>query len=402
MKLIERTSYLDRVLSMMGRNLIICLTGQRRVGKSSILRTLLARLDNAPETNTIYIDKEKSDFDAIVDAETLNAHIKAHLHPSTHNVVMIDEVQLISGFEKSLCNFYDDDTIDIIVTGSNAKMFSSELSTMLSGRYIDIHVNSLSYIEFLQFNHIDDSDRALERYLNVGGLPNLALFPADDSESINDYLSNIFNTIVIKDIVGREQIRNVQFLENLSRFIADNTGKLFSPNSISRFMQNAKESVTPGLVKSYTDYLCNAYILNRVARYDIHGKQLLTTNEKYYFEDMGLRNALTSGRRAADIEKLIENAIYLHLKTRGYNVNVGTLRNGEIDFVARKGDNVVYIQAAYLLAGDDTIAREFGNLLAIKDNHPKYVISMDPLQLTTGYDGIRHLRLRSFLADDRF
>lgn len=397
MKLILRKSYLDRIASLLGHNLIVCITGQRRVGKSSIMRTLAETLREKKDAQILFIDKEKSEFESIHNFNDLNAYIDAQLHPNKHNLILIDEVQMIDGFERSLCNYYDRDGVDIVVTGSNAKLFSGELATLLSGRYMEVHVQSLSYEEFLEFHHLDDNNDSLVKYLNVGGLPNLALLPIDNKEIVNDYLSSIYNTIVLKDILQREQVRNVAFLENLSRFIADNIGKLFSPNSISKFLQHEKESINPPLVRAYMGFLCNAYILNKVSRYDISGKQLLTTNEKYYFEDLGLRNMLTSGRRAIDIEKIIENAVYLHLLRMGYKVYVGTLKNSEIDFVATKGEETVYLQATYLLSEESTIQREFGNLLEINNNYPKYVVSMDPFQTESNYEGIKHLHLRNFL-----
>ncbi|MDE7387959.1 MAG: ATP-binding protein [Muribaculaceae bacterium] len=401
MKLIDRKDYLDKIANLIGRNLIVCITGQRRVGKSCLMRTFAAEWSARNDANIIYIDKEKSDFDGIRDYKDLNQYIDSLAVAGKRNIILIDEVQLIDGFERSLCNYYDRDDFDVVVTGSNAKMLSGELATLLSGRYIEVHVYGLSYPEFLTFHNVEDSDASLIRYLNIGGLPNLAMLPIDNADMIRDYLSSVYSTIVLKDILGREQVRNVAFLENLSRFVADNTGKLFSANSISKYMQHERENVSSALVRSYMDFLCNAYILNKVRRYDIHGKQLLTNNEKYYFEDLGLRNALTSGNRAVDIEKLIEGAVYLHLLRLGYNVYVGTLHNGEIDFVANKGDETVYVQATYLLSDESTIKREFGNLMEIKNNYPKYVVSMDPFQAESNLDGIRHLHLRSFLKMER-
>jgi hypothetical protein len=202
---------------------------------------------------------------------------------------------------------------------------------------------------------------------------------------------------VLKDILQREQVRNVTFLENLTRFMADNVGKLFSANSISKYLQHEKESINPAQIRTYLGFLSNAYILNKVNRYDISGKQLLASNEKYYFEDLGLRNMLISSRRAVDIEKVIENAVYLHLIRMGYAVYVGILKQCEVDFVAVKGEETAYIQVTYLLSEEGTIQREFGNLLMINNNYPKYVISMDPFQSESNYEGVKHIHLRSFL-----
>ena len=402
MKLIDRKSYLDKITSLLGRNLIICITGQRRVGKSCIMRTLVTFLKSNDENHIIYIDKEKSIYDEIKKHVDLNAYIQKHTKDRKHNIVLIDEVQLIDDFEQSLCNYYDHEDYDIIVTGSNASMFSGELATLLSGRYIEVHVQSLSYEEFLQFHNLPDGNETLVKYLNIGGMPNLSLLPLEDKEVVHDYLSSVYDTIVLKDILKREQVRNVAFLENLSRFMADNIGKLFSPNSLSKYMQHEKENINAPLIRSYIHFLCNAFVLNKVRRYDIHGKQLLSSNEKYYFEDMGLRNVLSSGERAVDIEKLIENAVYLHLRRLGYSVYVGILRNSEIDFVAQKGEEVLYIQVSYLLSEETTIQREFGNLKVINNDYPKYVVSLDPFQSESNYEGIRHLNLRTFLKMGKF
>lgn len=402
MKLIDRTTYLNKITALLGRNLIICITGQRRVGKSCIMRTLVETLQANGKNHIIYIDKEKSAYDEIKNHKNLNTYIDNRSVAGKHNIVLIDEVQLIDGFEQSLCNYYDREDYDIVVTGSNARLFSGELATLLSGRYIEVHVQSLSYEEFLQFHNLPDGNEALVKYLNIGGLPNLSLLPADNKDVIHDYLSSVYDTIVLKDILRREQVRNVAFLENLSRFIADNIGKLFSPNSISKYMQHEKENINAPLVRSYMGFLCNAFILNKVNRYDIHGKQLFSSNEKYYFEDLGLRNVLASGKRAVDIEKLIENAIYLHLRRLGYSVYVGTLKNCEVDFVAQGREKTLYVQATYLLSEESTIQREFGNLKAIGDNYPKYVISLDPFQTESDYEGIKHLNLRTFLKMQDF
>lgn len=397
MKLLERPLYLSAIKSRLGFNMIVCLTGQRRVGKSSILKTLREELEQS-SANVIYINKEKNEFDSITDYTHLNDYIHNNLSDTEHNYILIDEVQNIDGFQKSLGNYYDRDNIDIVVTGSNAKMFSGELATLLSGRYFSIHIGSLSYPEFMTFHGLEDNDQSLNKYLNTGGLPNLRLLPIDDSNAVNDYLQSIYSTIVLKDVVEREGIRNVAFLERLTRYIADNIGKLFSVTNIATFMANEKDDVPSTTVKNYMRSLCNAYIINKIDRWDVRGKQILSTNEKYYFEDLGLRNILTSGNRKFDIEKLLENAVYLHLKTMGYTVNIGAMRAGEVDFVASKGNDRVYLQVAYLIASEETYNREFGTLMKIKDNYPKMVVSMDPLYSESSYDGIIHIPLRKFLT----
>jgi hypothetical protein len=224
----------------------------------------------------------------------------------------------------------------------------------------------------------------------------------DNEDMIWEYIHNIYNTIVLKDVVQREGLRNVTLFENLMSFISDNTGQFVSANSLSKYLKAKRVELTPLTTINYLKAATNAYIINKVPRYDIHGKRLLEVNDKYYFEDLGLRNILVGGNRSSDIEKVMENAVYLHLKNLGYKVNVGTLPNGEIDFVAQKNGMTVYFQVAYLLVDKSTVEREFGNLMKIPNNYPKYVISMDPIIKPKDFDGITQMPLRTFLLTDKF
>lgn len=218
---------------------------------------------------------------------------------------------------------------------------------------------------------------------------------------MRDYLQGVYNTIMMRDVISREQIRNVPFIENLSKFIADNDGKLISTNSIVKFMKAQGNKVSDAMTSAYIEHLCKALIINPVARYDIHGKKLFELIYKYYFADHGIRNYLCGFNIRSSIEKIMENVVYLHLLEQGYKVNVGILRAGEVDFVATKGEKTIYVQVTYLLASDDTISREFGNLANIKDNFPKYVVSMDPVSgALDKYPDIQHLHLRNFLKTD--
>lgn len=380
----------------MGKGLIIVLTGQRRVGKSCILQQLIQEVSNEA-TNVIYINKEKTDFDFIKSYQELTLYVNEHLDSTKDNYLFIDEIQEIAEFERTLRSLQADDECNIVVTGSNAKMLSSELSTVLSGRYIEFHIQSLSYIEFLEFHRLDDNDDSLLKYLTYGGLPQLYRIGIENQDLALDYLHNIYNTIILKDVISREQIRNVPFLENLISFVSDNIGKLISASSISKYMKSQQVEVTATVIMNYLSYFCNAFIVNKVPRYDIHGKRLFESNEKYYFEDLGLRNSLTGSNQVGDMEKLIENAVYLHLKNQGFEIAVGQFRQMEIDFVARKNGKIMYVQATYLLASENTIEREFGNLQLIKDNYPKYVVSLDPFHTVGNREGITQLHLREFL-----
>lgn len=398
MEIISRNNYTDHILRFIDKGMIIALTGQRRVGKSFVLRQLADIIRRIkPEANIIYINKEKKRFADINDDAALNTYLEGKIIEGEENYLLIDEVQDIKGFEHTLRSLNADEECQIIVTGSNATMLSSELSTYIGGRYIDIHIQSLSYREFLEFHRLEDTQESLYKYLAFGGLPHLYRLGLDNVDMVWEYIQNIYNTIVLKDVVQREGLRNVTLFENLMTFVSDNTGQLVSANSISKYLKSQKVELTAMSAINYLKAASNAYIINKVQRYDIHGKRLLETSDKYYFEDIGLRNLLVGSNRARDIEKVIENAVYLHLRCLGYKVMVGTLPEGEIDFVAEKEGKRVYIQVAYLLADESTIQREFGNLLTIKDNYPKYVVSMDPVTRHWDYDGITHIPLRHFL-----
>ena len=401
MKIIARQQYIEHIQRFIGKGMIIALTGQRRVGKSYIIRQLVTEIEaDNPDANIIYINKEKTKYADIRNADDLSRYLDGKLKEDADNYLLIDEVQDIDGFENVLRSLNADEECQIVVTGSNAKMLSSELSTYLGGRYIEIHILSLSYREFLTFHNLNDSDDSLLKYLGFGGLPHLYRLGLENEDMVWEYIQNIYNTIVLKDVVQREGLRNVTLFENLMSYVSDNAGQLVSATSLSKYLKSQRVELTPLSAINYLKAASNAYIINKVPRYDIHGKRLLETNDKYYFEDLGLRNMLAGPNRTGDIEKVIENAVYLHLKNLGYKISVGTLPNGEIDFVAEKGGTSVYIQVAYLIADDKTMEREFGNLLKIHDNYPKYVISMNPMSRSQNYEGIKHLTLRQFLMSD--
>ena len=401
-ELLHREFYTQAIAQWLGKQIIIVLTGQRRVGKSMCLRLLAQEKQADPNAHIIYIDKEDAAFDTITTHEELNAYLSAHVAQNMHNYILIDEIQDITGFERSLRSWIKQPETDVVVTGSNAKMLSSELSTLLAARYIEIPIHALSYTEFLYFHQLQDSDEALEKYLLWGGLPYLRLIGLEHTEQMRNYIQSVYDTVVLKDIVQREQIRNVTSFINLSRFVSDSIGKLVSPNSIMKYLRSQGENLSSVIIQNYLKYLCNAYLTYRVQRYDIHGKQLLESNDKYYFEDLGIRNKLVRTRQTNDIEKRIENAVYLHLLRLGYSVHVGQLRNAEIDFVAEKDEQTIYVQVAYMIANEDTEKREFGNLQAIKNNHPKIVISMNPLNTISDVEGIKHIHLRHFLSMKEF
>ena len=402
MTLIPRPQYTEKIAGLINRGMMLILVGQRRVGKSKVLELFKDWLhQNRPEANVVYINKEHQAFRDIMTAEQLYDYVVGRLPEGSDNYLLIDEVQDIENYENALRSLHAKERCQVIATGSNAYIFSSELGTYLSGRYIEIKVYNLSYTEFLEFHHMEDSDTSLMNYLTMGGLPGLLAFAPEEQSQISDYLEGVYNTVLVKDIVRRERIRNVSQLENIMRFVADNIGKPISITNIVRYMTSKGEKISEETVSSYLRYIRDAYLAIPIHRFDLHGKMLLESNNKHYFSDHGIRNHLCGGNIRGSIEKTMENVVWNHLRRQGFKVTVGILRAGEIDFVATKADQRIYIQVTYLLASDETIKREFGNLAAIKDNYPKYVVSLDPV--TGGfseYPGIRHMHLRQFLKTD--
>lgn len=398
-QLINRPSYTERIAPFINKDIIKVLTGQRRVGKSCILRQIQKHIEQTvSDCNVIYINKELEEFFFIRNHEDLSAYVSERLKEGKENYLFIDEVQDIQDFENSLRSLQAQNACDIFITGSNATMLSSELSTYLSGRYIEFHIHSLTYKEYLEFHKANASTQSLREYLTFGGLPYLANLPLEQ-EIVFEYLRNVYSTIILKDVVKREGIRNVDFLESLAVYAADNVGSLFSANNISRYLKSQHVNISALQVINYLKALQNAYLINRVRRIDVNGLKTFEIGEKYYFEDLGLRNCHFGFSMQKDIHKLMENAIYLHLSCQHYEIFTGQQTGGkEIDFVGRKGDEIVYIQSSYLLADEKTKEREFGNLLAIRNNYPKYVVSLDEWTSGSCIDGIRHIHLGEFLT----
>jgi hypothetical protein len=368
---------------------------QRRVGKSGLLR--LVEEDWAgrhPGRPRLLIDKELADWAELRSGEGLLARVHAlEGRQGERSLVLVDEVQEVEGFAPALRSLAAEGRYDLYVTGSNARLLSGELATLFAGRAITFEIHALSYAEFLTFHRIEDSDESLQRYLRYGGLPCLARLPFEDRVLV-EYLEAIVDTVVLRDVVERFGVRNTTFLRNLVRYCADSVGTLLSAKRIADYLQSQRLSVSPQIVIDYLGHLEAAFLLHRCPRFDIQGRKLFEIGEKLYFEDLGLRISLR-GFRQTDLGKVVENAVYLKLVQEGYSVSVGVLGDREIDFVATRGDAYVYVQAATSVADESTRGREFGNLLRINDNHPKFVVSLDPIRADE--KGIRHLGLREFL-----
>lgn len=391
----NRTHYLDRVRPFIGKNILKVFTGQRRVGKSYLLFQLIAFLQKEnPDNAILYINKEDLAFSFIKTAEELHAYVLANKSTTSKTHVFIDEIQDILNFEAALRSLVLYEDLDVYCTGSNANLLSGDIAGHLSGRYIEIVVYSLSYTEFLDFHKLSDSANTLDKYLKFGGLPYLKHLPLEDA-IVFEYLKNIYNTIVYRDIINRYSIRNVPFLEQLVLFLAGHTGSLFSAKKISDFLKSQRVNIAPNQVQIYIHHLVNAFLVHKVTRYDLVGKRIFEIGEKYYFENLGIRNGIW-GYRLEDRGKILENVVYNHLLYKGYAVQVGILGLAEIDFIAEKSGEKQYLQVALSLNEPQTIVREFGNLKKINDNYPKTVITLDSFQGNT-YEGIVAMDLRTFL-----
>ncbi len=397
-EIIKRPIYLDRLIPYIGKNVIKVLTGQRRVGKSYILKSIAQHIKNIDaNANIINIDMEDFAFAYITDSQSLHKEIISRIKEGERNYIFIDEIQEVEDFDKVIRSLNLNPANDIYVTGSNSKMLSSEMASRLAGRIIELQVHPLSYQEFLIFHKMEDSDLAMTDYLRYGGLPYLVNLP--QQSTWNEYISGITDAVVYRDIVSRHSLRNNDFLQRLLLFLADNIGQIFTAKKIADYLKSQRISTTVGSVLGYVGYTEEAFIVNRSRRWDIEGKRFFEIGEKFFFEDLGIRNSIV-GFRPHDISGLMENAVYNNLRIQGYSVKTGVLNGGkEIDFVAEKNGERVYVQVAMTIGDKDTADREYGNLASIPDNYEKRVVSYrDAYPIT--YKGIKTLPLREFLTTD--
>jgi len=397
MDYIPRLYYLQKIKGFINTSLIKVIAGQRRVGKSYMLFQLMDYIQTEFPANIIYINKEDYAFKDITNCDELINYVNSKKSESVNNYLFIDEIQEIKDFEIAIRHFALFKDFDIYCTGSNANLLSGELATMLSGRYVEITILPLTYQEFLHFNQFENTPETLKKYLIWGGLPFVKNLN-NDAKLIEEYLKNILSTIVLKDIVQRNQIRNVSFLENLINYLGQQTGSLISSKKISDYLKSQHIKMSPQLVLNYMDFLCKAFLVNRVKRYDLKEKRTFEISEKFYFEDWGLMNAIV-GFNQFDISKVMENVVFNHLKFYDYEVQIGQIQAKEIDFIATKNGQTLYFQVCYVLSSKEVIDREFGNLLMINDNYPKYIISMDEFA-PENVQGVKHLHLNSFLLTE--
>lgn len=392
----KRKKYLKAIEPFIGKGIIKVIVGMRRSGKSVLMRQLISYLieeQKVHEEQIVYVDKESLAFDFLKNYMDLYNYVKER-NPKH---IFIDEVQEVQGWEKAIASF-NKEGLDVYVTGSNARMLSSDLATYIAGRYISFDVHPLSFEEFLEFHDRTNPDKAkvFEDYLKLGGFPVLLQFKGDTTSSYG-LIGDIFETIILKDIVARHNIRGVHLLQNIIRYVVDNIANTFSANKVSEYLKSQHIKMSPETVHDYLEFLIETYALYRVRRYDVQGKRHLEISEKFYLGDLGLRHALI-GYRTKDIGQYLENIVYLELLRRGYSVSVGKMGTKEIDFIAEKRGEKEYIQVCYLLATEEVREREYGVLQEVHDAFPKLVLSMDAESMGT-FEGIRHRNIVNWLLE---
>ena len=398
MKTLIRHLYLNKITPFIGKPVIKILVGMRRVGKSELLKQIKNKVeDETPDIHVIYINKELRCFDSIVTNEDLNHYVDIH-GGYAGTVLLIDEVQEIVNWERSVSSFLVEG-MDIYITGSNAHLLSSDLATLLSGRYIEFPVFSLSFKEFIELGEFENKDKneVFQTYLKFGGLP--GLFHLNFHElSTFQFLDAIYQTILLKDVVRRHNVRNVELLDNITQFVFDNIGNIFNSSNVAKYLRNQHINNSLPTVQAHIRYLKDCFIANQVRMYDLKGKLYLETNGKYYVGDLGLRHAVL-GYKESDISGMLENIVFLELCRRDYRVSIGKMGEKEVDFIVEKEGKRGYIQVSYIMPDKKTIEREFSVLESISDNHPKFVISLDPLTIKRE-SGVCHMNLYDFLLGD--
>ena len=398
--MIKRELYMSRIRPFIGSDLIKVMTGIRRCGKSVMLELIKQELieSGVSPSQFISINFEDMGYSHLQTAKALHDEITKRAAEIGGKVYLFfDEIQEVEDWEKCVNSFRVTLDCDIYITGSNAKLLSGELATYLAGRYVEFVIYPFSFAEFVELyrpNSTDESiQKCFQKYLLSGGMPYLANLRYADAPS-KQYLHDLFNSVQLKDIVKRNKIRDVDLLERIISYVVANVGTSFSATSLAKFLKNEQRTVAPETILNYIKYCCDAYLFYQVKREDLQGKQILASNEKYYIADHGIREAVFGGN-AKDINLILENVVYLELLRRGYDVTVGKTGTKEIDFVCDKRGEKLYVQVAYLLAADETIAREFGAYDNIRDNFPKYVVSLDDFDMSR--NGIKHRNIRDFL-----
>ena len=403
--MIKREMYMKRIRPFIGNDLIKVMTGIRRAGKSVMLELIQEELIDSgiDADNFICINFEDLRNVHLLNAIALHEEILKRAEQTTGKVYLFfDEIQEVEDWEKCINSFRVSLDCDIYITGSNAKLLSGELATYLGGRYVEFVIYPFSFLEFLELYHIVNStasvQQCFQKYLLVGGMPYLSNIRYEEEPS-KQYLSDLFNSVQLKDIVKRNKIRDVDLLERIIAYVMANVGTTFSASSLVKFLKNEHRTTSTDTVLNYIKYCCDSYLFYQVKREDLQGKQILATNEKYYIADHGIREAVFGGNMR-DINLILENIVYMELVRRGYKVTVGKTGTKEIDFVCDQRGEKLYVQVAYLLADESTVNREFGVYESIRDNFPKYVVTMDEIDMSR--NGIKHRNIRDFLTADEW
>ena len=397
MKMILRHEYLNKLKRFIEAPTVVAVTGLRRVGKSVLLRQFANEVRQQGEV--VYIDKENLDFDNIREAQDLVRFVKSQYSGTGRCFVIIDEVQLINSWERAIASISAWENTRVLISGSNATLFSGELATRLAGRYTTLRLMPLSWKEFNELysktqGTLPEEMSLFTDYRRIGGLPGL-LHTDLSGDLITQMQRDIYNTIALRDIIERHKIRDIESFEAVSRFAMDNIGSLINAKNISDYMKTHRKKGSPDTVLNYLSFLCGAFVLDKIDRYDVRGKRLLQINSKYFLGDLGLRTGLM-GFGDHWIAGDLENLVFHELVRRGYRVSIGVVDRSEIDFIAEGNNTKIYIQVAYLIERQETRDREMAPLLAVKDAHPKFLLSMDPLS-PGGLQGIQHIRITEFL-----
>lgn len=402
--MINRESYITELTKYIDKPLVKVLTGIRRSGKSTILGLLRSALlqRNISEEQILFLNFESLSFSNFTDAKKLYEFIEDKMRHNKRYYIILDEIQEVKGWEKAVNSFLVDFNVDIYITGSNSHLMSSELATFLAGRYIEFNIFPLSFKEYLLFRSqrdvkMEDKYSEFERYLRFGGFPVLHIAEYD-TDSAYKIVFDIYSSVILRDTIQRNNIRDIELLERIVKYVFDNIGNKFSGKNVADYFKSQQRKLDINTVYNYLRALESAYILHRVSRFDVKGKEILKTQEKYYVADTALLYAVM-GYKDRIISGVLENVILLEMKRRGFTVYVGKLNDLEIDFIAQKGNNQIYIQVAYLLSEENTIEREFKPLLQVKNNYPKYVITMDKV-FKDNIEGVRHLHVADFLMEE--
>ena len=393
--MLKREIYLKKIRPFYNSNLVKILVGIRRCGKSVLLKQIIEELTNVDDEHIIYINFEYIEYEELLDYKKLNNYIKNKIKDDKLYYLFFDEIQNVLQFEKVVNSLRASSNVSIFITGSNSKLLASELSTLLSGRYVTFKIKPLSYKEVTQL--LDTKDDVLDNYLKWGGLPNR--FEFNDEESIKNYLYNVYDSIILRDVIERLKLQDINLFNLILQYLIDTIGREFSSTNIIKYLKNEGREISNSTLYSYLDALCKCFLIQKIYRYDVHGKTILKTLNKYYMTDLGLAQ-IKNNKSFINKSYAIENLVYNQLLIFGYDVCVGKTKKGEIDFIAMKTNEIKYIQVSLTVSDENTYEKEMSAFDEIKDNYPKYLITTDKLDYSK--NGIIHLNLFEFLNKDEF